>query len=264
MSSFATTPTGTKVAYATAGRPWRPSLIVTHSLGSDHRMWQPQVQALKEQYYIVSIDNIGHGDSDVPVGDYSVADMAAAVLAVADAEQLERFHYCGLSVGGITGQYLGVHHADRLVSLTLCNTAAKIGAPELWNERIGIARSQGMGALADGVIARWFSPGFAERNPDRFALARETLLATDPNGYAGVSAALRDTDLRDVVGSIALPTMVIGGANDQATPIEQARWLHSQISGSRLIELDAAHLSNLDREPEFTASLEDFLAGTTA
>ncbi len=115
-----------------------------------------------------------------------------------------------------------------------------------------------------GSIARWFSPGFAERNPDRFALARETLLATDPNGYAGVSAALRDTDLRDVVGSIALPTMVIGGANDQATPIEQARWLHSQISGSRLIELDAAHLSNLDREPEFTASLEDFLAGTTA
>ncbi len=264
MSSFATTPTGTRIAYATAGRPWRPSLIVTHSLGSDHRMWEPQVLALKEQYYIVSIDNIGHGDSDVPTGDYSVADMAAGVLAVADAEELERFHYCGLSVGGITGQYLGVHHADRLVSLTLSNTAAKIGAPELWNERIGIARSQGMGALVDGVIARWFSPDFAERNPDRFALARETLLATDPNGYAGVSAALRDADLREVVGSIAVPTMVIGGANDQATPIEQARWLHDQIEGSRLVELDAAHLSNLDREQEFTTALEQFLGSTTA
>ena len=264
MSSFATTPTGTRIAYATAGRPWRPSLIVTHSLGSDHRMWEPQVLALKEQYYIVSIDNIGHGDSDVHTGDYSVADMAAGVLAVADAEELERFHYCGLSVGGITGQYLGVHHADRLVSLTLSNTAAKIGAPELWNERIGIARSQGMGALVDGVIARWFSPDFAESNPDRFALARETLLATDPNGYAGVSAALRDTDLRDVVGSIALPTMVIGGASDQATPIEQARWLHGQIDGSRLVELDAAHLSNLDCEQEFTAALEQFLSRTSA
>ena len=261
MSSFATTPAGTRVAYSVAGRPWRPSLILTHSLGSDHRMWEPQVLALKEQYYIVSIDNIGHGESDVPAGDYSVADMAAGVLAIADAEQLERFHFCGLSVGGITGQYLGVHHADRLVSLTVCNTAAKIGAPELWNERIGIAQSQGMGALVDGVIARWFSPDFAECNPDRFALARETLLATDPNGYAGVSAALRDTDLRAVVGSIAVPTMVIGGANDQATPIEQARWLHSQIDGSRLVELDAAHLSNLDREPEFTAALEQFLAG---
>ncbi len=261
MSSFATTPTGTRIAYATAGRPWRPSLIFTHSLGSDHRMWEPQVQALKEEYYIVSIDNIGHGGSDAPPGDYSVADMAAGVLAVADAEQLEHFHYCGLSVGGITGLYLGVHHADRLMSMTLSNTAAKIGAPELWNERIDVARSQGMGALVDGVIARWFSPGFSERHPDRFALARETLLATDPNGYAGVSAALRDADLRDVVGSITIPTMVIGGANDQATPIEQARWLHSQLDGSRLIELDAAHLSNLDREPEFTAALEQFLAG---
>ena len=136
MSSFATMPTGTRVAYTTSGRPWRPSLIVTHSLGSDHRMWEPQVKALNEQFYVVSIDNIGHGESDVPAGDYSVADMAAGVLAVADAEQLERFHYCGLSVGGITGQYLGVHHPDRLVSLTLSNTAAKIGSPELWNERI--------------------------------------------------------------------------------------------------------------------------------
>jgi 3-oxoadipate enol-lactonase len=264
MSSFATTPTGTRIAYSTAGRPWRPSLIVTHSLGSDHRMWEPQVQALKEQYYIVSIDNIGHGESDVPVGDYTVADMAAGVLAVADAEQLERFHYCGLSVGGITGQYLGVHHAGRLLSLTVSNTAAKIGTPDLWSERIDIARSQGMGALVDGVIARWFSPDFAERNPQRFALAKETFLATDPNGYAGVCAALRDGDLRDAVGSIALPTMVIGGANDQATPIEQARWLHDQIEGSRLVELDAAHLSNLDRQPEFTAVLEQFLATTAA
>ena len=122
-----------------AGRGGR-ALILTHSLGSDHHMWDPQVEALKDQYYIVSIDNIGHGDSDVPAGDYSVADMADGVLAVADAAELERFHYCGLSVGGITGQWLGVHHPDRLLSLTLCNTAAKIGTPELWDERIEIAR----------------------------------------------------------------------------------------------------------------------------
>ena len=140
MTSFATTKRGTRVAYTTAGRPWRPSLVFTHSLGSDHHMWEPQVRALKEQYYIVSIDNIGHGESDVPTGDYSIADMADAVLAVADAAELERFHYCGLSVGGITGLWLAVHHAERLLSLTLCNTAAKIGAAELWSERIDIAR----------------------------------------------------------------------------------------------------------------------------
>jgi 3-oxoadipate enol-lactonase len=263
MTSSATSSNGTRIAYATSGRPWRPALILTHSLGSDHRMWELQVQALKEQYYIVSIDNIGHGDSDVPTGDYSLAEMADGVLAVAAAEGLERFHYCGLSVGGITGQWLGVHHPDRLVSLTLCNTAAKIGAPELWSERIEIARSDGMGALVDGVIARWFSPDFAERQPERFAVARATLLATDPVGYAGVCAALRDADMRDDVGAITAPTLVIGGIIDQATPIEQARWLHSEITGSRLVELDAAHLSNLDREAEFTAALDTFLAENT-
>jgi 3-oxoadipate enol-lactonase len=113
------------------------------------------------------------------------------------------------------------------------------------------------------VIARWFSMDFAEREPRRFADARTTLLATDPIGYAGVCAALRDSDLREQVGSIALPTLVIGGTNDQATPIEQARWLHQQIAGSRLVELDAAHLSNLDREAEFTAALDQFLGATT-
>jgi 3-oxoadipate enol-lactonase len=263
MTSFATTSTGTRIAYTVAGRPWRPSLIVTHSLGSDHNMWQPQVQALKNQYYIVSIDNIGHGESDVLPGDYSIADMASAVLAVADAAELQRFHYCGLSVGGITGQWLGVHHGDRLLSLTLCNTAAKIGSAELWEERIQLARTEGIRALVDGVIDRWFSTDFANREPQRFADARATLLATDPIGYAGVCAALRDGDLREQVGSIALPTLVIGGTNDQATPIEQARWLHQQIAGSRLVELDAAHLSNLDREAEFTAALDQFLGETT-
>jgi 3-oxoadipate enol-lactonase len=263
MSSFANTPTGTRIAYATSGRPWRPSLIVTHSLGSDHRMWEPQVQALKERYYVVSIDNIGHGESDVPAGDYSVADMASGVLAVADAEKLERFHYCGLSVGGITGLYLGVHHADRLESMTLSNTAAKIGTPELWDQRIQVARTEGMSALVDAVIARWFSADFAGRLPDLFAQARDTLLRTDPNGYAAVCAALRDGDLRDTVGSITVPTLVIGGTGDQATPIEQARWLHEQIAGSRLVELQAAHLSNLDRDTAFTAALDQFLGEAT-
>jgi 3-oxoadipate enol-lactonase len=260
VTNFASTPNDTRIAYVTAGRPWRPALILTHSLGSDHRMWEVQAQALKEQYYIVSIDNIGHGESDVPTGDYTLADMAEGVLAVAAAEELDRFHYCGLSVGGITGQWIAVHHPDRLLSLTVCNTAAKIGAAELWSERIEIARTEGMAALADGVIARWFSPGFADRHAERFAQARATLLATDPAGYGGVCAALRDADLREEVGSISAPTLVIGGTKDQATPIEQARWLHEQIAGSQLIELDAAHLSNLDRDAEFTAALDKFLS----
>jgi 3-oxoadipate enol-lactonase len=264
VTSYATTAAGTRVAYAVAGRRWRPSLIFTHSLGTDHRMWDLQVKALKDQFYIVAIDNIGHGGSDVPGGDYTIAEMAATVMAVADTAELDRFHFCGLSVGGITGQYLATEHPERLLSLTLSNTAARIGAPELWDERSRTATSRGMSALADSVMERWFSPHFAERHPEQFAQARETLLATDPIGYAGVCAALRDGDLSDVVGSIKTPTLVIGGSADQATPIEQARWLHNQIETSRFVELSAAHLSNLDSEAEFTAALGRFLADQSA
>lgn len=263
MTSFATTSSGTRIAYATAGRPWRPALVLTHSLGSDHRMWSPQIESLKSQYFIVSIDNVGHGASDVPNRDSTVTDMAGAVLAVADAAELERFHYCGLSVGGLTGQQLAATHPDRLLSLTLCNTAAKIGTPELWQERIDTATTHGMGALVDGVIARWFSPDFAEEHPDLYATARATLLGTDPAGYAAVCAAIRDADLRDTVAAIGVPTLVVGGIADQATPIEQARWLHEQIAGSRLVELPAAHLSNLDCAAAFTAAVDRFLAEAT-
>lgn len=263
MTSFATTSTGTRIAYFVSGREWRPPLVLTHSLGSDHDMWDPQIEALKDQYYIIAIDNLGHGQSDVPAGDYTVTDLAAVAIAVADAAELERFHYCGLSVGGLTGLQLAVHHSDRLLSLTLCNTGAKIGTPELWDERIRTAKTAGMSALVDAVIARWFSPDFAEREPQRFARTRATLLATDPDGYAGVCAAIRDADLREDVGSITVPTLVIGGENDQAAPIEQARWLHEQIAGSRLVELNAAHISNLDREHEFTAAFSQFLTETS-
>ncbi len=263
MSLFTQTPNGTRIAYTTAGRPWRPALVLNHSLGSDHRMWEPQVKALKNQYFIVALDNVGHGESAVLAGEYSIIDLADAVLAVADAAEVDEFHYCGLSVGGLTGQWLGIHHAERLLSLTLCNTAARIGAEDVWNERMRVALSDGMSALVDGVIGRWFSADFAERRPALLAQARATLLATDPVGYAGVCAALRDADLRESVGSITTSTLVIAGTQDQATTVDQGRWLHEQIAASRFVALEAAHLSNLDRDADFTAALGSFLAETT-
>jgi 3-oxoadipate enol-lactonase len=168
-----------------------------------------------------------------------------------------------LSVGGITGLLVAAQHADRLLSLTVCNTAARIGSAELWNQRIDVARTKGMDALVDGVVARWFSDDFADREPELFERARSTLLATDANGYAGVCAALRDGDLSASVPAISTPTLVIGGIRDQAAPIEQSRWLDEHIADSRLVELDAAHLSNLDRADDFTSALRQFLASTT-
>jgi 3-oxoadipate enol-lactonase len=229
-------------------------------LGSDHHLWRAQVDALESQYFIVSVDHLGHGESDVPAGDYTVEQLATAILSAADAAEVQQFHYCGLSVGGVAGQWIAAHHPQRLLSLTLSNTAAKIGSADLWQERIDVARSQGLAPLVDAVMARWFAADFASTHPEQFAESKATLLATDPNGYAGVCAALRDADLRDSAASITAPTLVIGGTRDLATPVEQARWLHEQISGSRLVELDAAHIGPLDCAAQFTATLDEFLA----
>jgi len=262
LTLFATTSSGTRIAYATAGRPWRPALIFTHSLGSDHRMWESQIQTLKSQYFVAAIDNVGHGESDVPPGDYSVVDFADAVLAVAAAAELEHFHYCGLSVGGLTGLWLGVHHADRLLSLTLSNTSAKIGTSELWDERITIARTQGMGALVDGVIARWFSADFANDHPEQFARAR----AQVRHALHGRRPGADHPDALALQGGEALGFEHIDAEHHGINRRGRCRGLRDAQRGrhgTRLVELEAAHLSNLDREPEFTEALDRFLGETT-
>ena len=264
VTSFATTPNGTRIAYSIAGRPWRPSLILTHSLGSDHHMWDPQVQALKEQYYIVSIDNIGHGESDVPAGDYSVADMAGGV-------------HGGRRRGGAGAlpllRALGRRHHRPVARRAPSRSAAVAhavqhrsqdryaGAVERAHRDRPIARAWARWSTASSPDGS--RPTSPSASPNASLRARPRCWQPIPTGYAGVCAALRDADLRDDVGSITTPTLVIGGIADQATPIEQARWLHEQIAGSRLVELDAAHLSNLDREAEFTAALDQFLAEHT-
>jgi 3-oxoadipate enol-lactonase len=223
-------------------------------------MWQAQVDALSPTYRVVAVDIRGHGRSEVSDGDYTLDQLGQDVIDVADALALDTFHYCGLSIGGLIGQWLGLNAADRLRSLTLCNTGAKISEVDRWNERIEVARTQGMPALVDAVIERWFTPGFTTGHPDDIASARTWLLETDPAGYAGCCAAIRGADLRDDVQAITTPTLVIGGTGDVATPPEQSEFLHEQIKGSQLTLLDAGHLSNLEREAEFTAALLGFLA----
>jgi 3-oxoadipate enol-lactonase len=247
------------LAYDDIGDRDAPAVILVHSLGCDQRMWQAQVDALSPSFRMIAVDIRGHGRSEVPDGDYTLEQLGRDIVDVAGALSLETFHYCGLSIGGLIGQWLGLNASAHLRSLTLCNTGAKISEEERWNERIEVARTQGMPALVDAVIERWFTPAFIASHPDDIERARAWLLETDGGGYAGCCAAIRGADLREEVRAITTRTLVIGGTGDVATPPEQSEFLHEQIAASELTLLDAGHLSNIEQEAEFTEALLSFL-----
>ena len=167
--------------------------------------------------------------------------------------------FCGLSLGGMIGQWLAVHAPERIERLALCNTSAHIGMPEVWNERIATVEAKGMAAITPGVIDRWFTKPFQERLPEAVAPIRDMLLATDPQGYVAACAAVRDMDQRGGLGRIRCPTLVVAGRHDLATPPDQSRLIAESVEGARLVELDAAHLSNIEAESAFTAAVLDFL-----
>ncbi len=255
-----TTDDGCRLAYSVAGRAGAPVLVLSHSLGSDAGLWDRQASALEEHYRVVRYDTRGHGASDAPVGDYTIERLAKDVLSLMDVIGADRADVCGISLGGMTALWLGAHAAARVRRLVLANTAARIGSTELWNERIRVATTQGLEALADAALARWFTAPFRDAEPETMARFRETMTRTPVAGYAGCSAALRDADLSGVAPSVRAPCLVVTGAHDVSTPPEAGRSLVDAIPGARLCELDAAHLTNVERAAEFTSAVERFLS----
>lgn len=237
-----------------------PVVILSNSLGTAMDMWSAQVVALAARFRVLRYDTRGHGRSDVPAGAYGLDRLGRDVLDLMDALGIARAHFCGLSLGGMTGQWLGVHAPDRFDRLVLANTAACMGPPSGWQSRIASVLENGLAGMTSAILERWFTPEFRAAAPDGIAPVREGLLATSPAGYAGCCAAIRDMDMRPVIGLIDLPTLVIAGARDPATPPADAEVLAARIAGSQLVTLDAAHLSNIEQPAAFNAALLDFLS----
>jgi|SRR5882672_1029728 len=235
-------------------------LVFSNSLGADFSMWDPQMAELAKRFRILRYDTRGHGQSSVTAGDYTIEQLGRDVLGLLDTLKLERMHFCGLSMGGVIGMWLGVHAPHRLHRLVLCNTAARIGTNEMWNTRIAIARKDGMKPIAVSVIERWFTPEFRAASPDRVAQAQRMLETTSPAGYSACCAALRDVNLRDAVAHIKIPTLIIYGAKDPVTPAADAEFLADRIQGSAKVELNAAHLSNVEQADAFTEAAGNFLS----
>ena len=234
-------------------------LVLSNSLGTDTGLWSAQADALAQTHSVWRYDTRGHGQSDAPAADYSLDRLGKDLLAVIDASGAERADICGISIGGMTALWAAVHAPHRVRRVVLANTAARIGNDALWVERIRGARTDGMGVLAGASMARWFTEGFRTQHPDVVARLRKTFEATSVDGYAGCCAALRDADLRPVAGKVACPALIVTGRHDPATPPADGRWLGDQIRGARLVDLDAAHLSNVERAREFNDALRDFI-----
>jgi 3-oxoadipate enol-lactonase len=250
---------GARFHYRLDGAADAPVVVLSDSLGTNLAMWDAQIPALAQKFRVLRYDSRGHGLSEVTPGPYTIAGLAQDVVGLLDALQIPTAHYCGISVSGLIGQWLGIHAAKRFKSLTLCNTAARIGTVDGWNTRIASIKEGGIAPVATGVVPRWFTEDFAKRAPAQVEAARQMLLHTPPEGYVATCAALRDEDLRETVSRVSLPTLVISGAHDAATTPADGRFVADKIPGAQFLELNAAHLSNIEAAEPFTAALLKFL-----
>ena len=249
---------GVILNYRLDGDEALPLLVLSNGLGTDLSMWDPQIPALAREFRVLRYDTRGHGASAAPAAPFSIEHLGRDVLALLDRVGAPSAHFCGLSMGGMIGQWLGIHVPQRLQRLVLAHTAACIGSPAMWNERIDVVRAKGMTAISDAALARWFTPGFIAREPGTASAVKAVLARTSAAGYAGCCAAIRDADFREDVARIEVPTLVISGTRDVATPVADGRFLAQRIAGARLVEIDAGHLSNMESPQEFTAALLAF------
>jgi 3-oxoadipate enol-lactonase len=240
-----------------------PTIALIHSLGTDRGIWDGQIAWLADSgRRVVSVDLPGHGESTANPGPYSIEALGSDVAAIMGiAAGTRPFEIMGVSLGGLLAIWSAVHTPDRVSALIACNTAARLGTEEGWSERIAAVSTGGMESIREPVVTRFFSPDYPRRHPDEFDRIVKVFAGTDPVGYVGCCAALRDADLRDRVGIIECPTLVVAGELDVAAPPEQSEWLHHMVAGSRLsVIAGAGHIANLDRPEEFDRVVGDFLA----
>ncbi|MFY1633251.1 3-oxoadipate enol-lactonase [Solwaraspora sp. WMMB335] len=240
-----------------------PVVLLANSLGSTRRMWDPQLPALtRAGLRVLRFDMRGHGGSPVPPGPYAIDDLGADVLALLDRLGLGRVHVAGVSLGGMLGMWLAAYAPARVDRLVLCCTSAKLGPPSAWAQRATTVRAEGVTAVADSVVARWYTPEFIAREPAAVAAARAMIAATPAEGYAGGCAVIERLDLTAVLRTIHAPTLVIAGADDPATPPEHSAVIAEAVPGARLVVVEqAAHLANLEQPEAVSRLIVEHLTG---
>ncbi len=251
------------LGYDMHGRDDAPVLVLGSSLGTDRRMWDPQLPELAELFRVIRYDHLGHGGSPVPPGPHTLADLAGAVLALLDELGVTRARVAGLSLGGMVGMWLAAHHPQRVDRLALFCTSAQMPPAQNWLDRAATTRAEGTAAVADAVIARWFTPDWVKTHPDSFAAYHAMLCSVPAQGYAGCCEAVGAMDLRPDLPRIAAATLVVAAADDPATPEPHARTIEAGIRSGGApcrVELVAgAHLATVSNPTVCARLLVDHL-----
>ena len=250
------------IAYEADGDADAPALLLINSIGSTREMWARQLPAFVVSHRVIRYDARGHGESSVPDGPYTIEQLGVDALAVLDDIGADVSDVCGISLGGLTAQWLALNAPSRVSRLVLANTAARIGTTESWRERIEMVRAHGMSAVADLSMPRWFSPSFHSRDAETVRAFRAMVQNCPTTGYLGCCAALRDADLQDQIAGITSPTLLIASTADAATPPEGLQFLQERIGGSQLVTFASGHLSNVECSVEFTTAVMEFLSRT--
>jgi 3-oxoadipate enol-lactonase len=241
------------------GRQDAPALMLSNSLGCTLEMWEPQMRAFTEHFRVIRYDRRGHGKSDVPPPPYSMEIFGRDVLAVLDHLGIAKTHWCGLSMGGMVGQWLGANAPQRFDRIVLANTSCYYPDPSNWHARIKAVREGGLAAVADAVIAGWLTEGFRAREPQTAARMKAMLLASPVEGYIACCEALSTLDQRALLPKITSPTLVIAGRQDKSTPVEAGEVIRDGIPGAQMTLLDAAHISNVEQADAFTKAVLTFV-----
>jgi 3-oxoadipate enol-lactonase len=237
-----------------------PTIMLSNSLGASLEMWDPQVAALMPNYRVVRYDGRGHGKSSVSAGPYSIEQLGKDALGILDSLQIKRVHWCGLSMGGMIGQWVGAHAPERLDKIVLANTTCYYPNPSFWVERIEAVRQGGIAAIADRVIAGWLTADYRDREPSVAAHMKAMLLGTPQAGYIASCEALSKLDQRDLLPMVKSRTLVIAGRHDASTPVKDAEFIRSKIPDAGLKILEAAHISNVEQSQAFSSALLEFLS----
>ncbi|MER5268790.1 3-oxoadipate enol-lactonase [Actinosynnema sp. NPDC002837] len=248
-----------KPHYELSGPPDAPVLVLGNSLGTTTALWDRQLPVLHRRFRVLRYDHRGHGGSPAGPGPYRIDDLADDVLELLDALGLAKVSYCGVSMGGMVGMWLAGHAPERIERLVLCCTAAGFPCARPWLDRAAAVRSSGTGSIAAAAAGRWFTPAFRSRSPEVVAAFEAGLSEVDDEGYAACCEALAAMDLRSVLPVIEAPTVVVAGADDEATPPDWGRFIADSVPGASFHVVPGAHLANVEAADEVSAILEAHL-----
>ncbi|RZF55998.1 3-oxoadipate enol-lactonase [Acinetobacter halotolerans] len=247
------------IHYQTFGDANAPALVFSNSLGTNFGMWQQQFNFFKDRFFVICYDTRGHGSSSAPTGPYTLQQLGEDVIALLDHLKIEKASFCGISMGGLTGQWLAIHYPSRFSHVIIANTAAKIGQQQAWQDRAKLVREQGLESIAATAASRWFTDPFIQSHPSVVSHLCNDLSAGSALGYANCCEALAKADVRDELKQITIPVLIMAGTHDPVTTIADGQFMQQQIPNSTLVEIDASHISNVEAADAFNQRVEQFI-----